>query len=232
MKILNFKNIFRKKKVDKDELLNDIFSLVIQVEDKHKKVENAYTELQNNISATIRNEKLLHSLVKVSNILMKNKNFDCKELQEAMDILIEYLLVDKIFISKMVDKTFLQKKFEWQSSGKPVINKNVQISIENSSNVFEVINKGLPYILNKSKSTKKELHFFKRYNIKSACLFPLFVSNKVWGVIGFISYTKMLEWTNDEINIKGLLSSLFSTYIQNRILLTKLNRIEENGYGK
>lgn len=224
MKISKFKNLFiKKEQVNTDALLDDIFSLVIQVEEKHHKIEKQYLDLQKNVSATIKNEKLLHALVQISSILI-SKEIMCPDLQDAFDILIPILGIDKVFISRIIDKTFAKKIYEWQITGTEMINQGVQIDSNNSPGLFDVINDGKPFIL--KNSLGKEKKYIDKYNIIDACMFPLFVSGKVWGMIGFVSYNEKADWNSENKNICGLLSSLFSTHIQNKTLIKKLNRIK------
>jgi len=228
MKISKLKNLFvKKEKLDTDALLNDIFSLVIQVEEKYNKVDNKYKKLQEYVDEKIKNEEILHALVQISNIL-RTKELECDDLQGAFDILINILSIDKVFVSKIINKTFAKKTFEWQLSDTEMMNENVQVDNSNSPELFEKINSGLPFIFSDKSITRE---FADKYGLKDVCCFPLFVSGEVWGMIGFISYKGKDEWASGEINICGLLSSLFSTYVQNKTLIAELNKLKDTTNG-
>ena len=229
MKISNFKNLFTKdKKVDQDALMNDIFSLVVQVEEKHKKVEAKYEQLQDSVSATIKNERILHALVQVSNILMKS-DVEPSNFQTAFDILFDVLDIDKIIIGKIDDDDIIKKRWEWVKSGEEMTDDGMVISSKSTPELFQTVSSGVPYIFNDIDESVYVQKFVEKFNIKGACIFPVFVDNEVWGAIGYLSYKRKIVWATDDINIKGLLSSLFSTYLQNRTLIAKLKKVTDNG---
>lgn len=189
------------------DLLNEVFALVVNVEQKHKKISKQYDLLKSTVSSTIRNEQILYNMYGIYNILMKDER-KMADLHSNMMMFLDILKIDKIFLMK-IEKNSIKKKYQWQD-GQKITNKYVNIEKTEAPELVDLIKKGDPFILDNIKYKNVE-KFIKKYGIKGCCIYPVKINNSIWGILGFISYSYYKQWSSDEINICGLLSSFFSS---------------------
>jgi|GEM_PF-3504864 len=95
------------------------------------------------------------------------------------------------------------------------------------SEIFKRLLKRKPFTIHFDGILENNLkEIFESDHIKSSLIIPIFTSGKLWGMIGFSSFSIRKEWKEDESIILQTIAKGIGTSIQRREMIAELNRLK------
>lgn len=186
-------------------------------------IQNITTQKNNEIELAQKNI-FLSSITSVVTELIHRTDW-YESLSNVFQITGNTIDVDRIYFfetDENTEKTIesCSQKMEWTKKGisSQINNPNLQnIPTQEFEHFFAPLLNGELFKANLSELPEGNLkENIKIQGVKSFLVFPLFVSNKFYGFVGFDDCTKERQWTNSEIAFLSNIAYNLSTTIQRR----------------
>lgn len=172
------------------------------------------------------NKRMLAGLSRISTLLISSFLGSFEErLQRSLAVLGEILHLDSVSIWRYDrddnDCFYSIMIYEWTQqieSRRGMIVHDRQFSPELLAEVRDFQMRNMPYIYNKNKmSSACDLEFMNRRGMFSICSMPFFIDGELWGFIDLGSCVSSLNYTDHQIDILKMNSSLLISSIQERL---------------
>jgi len=168
--------------------------------------------------------KNIELLSQISLISVNLDTFD-KKMNNILSLIGEYSNVSRtyIFINNK-DNTRTTNEYEWCNKGIiPVIRLYQNRELSEVPSLLKLLTtEGKIFSTNIEELPNDLSQIFIAENIKSLLIYPLYIDNKLVGLIGYDECTINRKWTKDEINILKTISGIISNLYKNYYALNKI----------
>lgn len=179
------------------------------------------TDKKNALEALRAKRKQLNSLSRATSLLVDAKDFRFT-LNECLRILAKGVEADRAYIyENEADETGKQRysiKYEWVNADiEPHLNQSEyqrRPYDEMPDSIFEKLKAHQPYSNITADAESQERNYFKKQNIQSLLLVPIFVQEKFWGFIGFDTCNSVRSWSEGEASMLQTFSAGISRAIE------------------
>lgn len=196
------------------------------------------TDLRETQRIMVKKGRFLKTQASFISSLME-KELDVHSMKESFALVGEALEVDRMFYFKAFsdsnEKMFLSLKIEWinENAASQIGNPDfLDIPVQEVEEFTGQLKKNQPVNKRFNKSGQSLLEEkLRSFGIKALLLFPIFVNESFFGIIGFEDFKEEREWENTEIDfLKGLVfntSSLLEKRKTEELLQEKQKELTE-----
>ena len=146
-------------------------------------------------------------------------------MHKALEMSGRFMNVDHSFISKYAEEeSELVCLNEWVSErGCSFMGAKEKWPITQDMQYYKDLNeKGYVVINDFSQETHPNYLTVKDYNLGAFLNIPVFISGKLWGILGFIFYNRTYEWNESDIQLGEMIAGVFSGAISRSIIYEEL----------
>lgn len=171
---------------------------------------------------------LLDSIAKICKTLATEDNWD-DVINESLRILGKTFNINRSYIAQNFEEDKILRF--------SMINEWATFESENTLDCvcYDNVPRWIEYFENKhivcglyEDFTEDEKEILKDYNIKSACMVPIFIKNKLWGFIGLEDNESFKIWSYEEESILQTIADIIGGFIfQRELFQVAKNRCEE-----
>ncbi len=188
------------------------------------------TQRKNNERDLYRQSEILNGTAMAMNFLLTIPDHD-SAIQQALEAIGSATSVDRVYIfenteDELTGESFFSQRFEWVAEG-------VLPQIDNQDLQNLPFSEGFPRWYKLLKAGKavsglvqnfpeKERHLLEAQDILSLIAVPIFVHNKLWGMVGFDDCTKGIHWSNNESSLLNALAASIGGRISRRNIENEL----------
>ena len=188
------------------------------------------TKRKRNEKDLLHQSRLLSGTAQALNYLLTVQDYD-EAIRKALEAIGVAAGVDRVYIfenneDKIADRYYFSQKYEWTAAGIiPQINKpefqNMPFA-ENFPSWYSSLLSGLTVFGLSKDFSETESRAFIDKDVKSFVAAPIFVNDKLWGIVGFDDCTIGIEWSTNEISTLKALAGSIGGSISRRIIEDEL----------
>jgi len=181
------------------------------------------------LSVTNKNE-LIKRLKQQELMSVISQNFMSEDdphklMYEALKMSGHFMNVDHSFISKYrEEEKILEVYSEWcGEKARPFIGMTDKWPLTDDMDYFkDLAGKGAAVINDFRQLTHPNFLTVRDYSVGAFLNMPLYISGKIWGILGFIHYNRPHEWDEGDILLGKIIASIFSRNINMNIISSEL----------
>ncbi|HEX5057091.1 MAG TPA: EAL domain-containing protein [Gammaproteobacteria bacterium] len=127
--------------------------------------------------------------------------------------------------------------FEWVNKGidsrlEQAEYKNMALSKMGLERIKDILSQGGIVIAKTDELPPGEQQFFKKNNVKSTAMVPIFVDGKWWGFLGFDACNQYHEWSSAEVDALRIAANIIATALERKQNETAMQAVLEGTVGK
>ena len=210
--------------------LNSIYDKINKFETDYKnqylelkKSENMYKRLFESKQAI---DRIFSVLIDVSAAISDGSIREC-HLEKTAIIMQRAFTITEIYYAEFLGNKFHKIRNYVCEELIDAYIPNIEVDINDIPDFVEYIKRGECYQVNNNEFSNEESIYYNKIGIKSTYGCPVKVDDKLYGVVGF-NKTEPTIWSNEEIAICKIFSSLISMYIKRKAMIEALTIVEED----
>jgi diguanylate cyclase (GGDEF)-like protein/PAS domain S-box-containing protein len=110
--------------------------------------------------------------------------------------------------------------------------RNISLSKIGLERIKDILSQGGTVIAKTDELPAGEQAFFKKNNVKSTAMVPIFVDGKWWGFLGFDACNQYREWSSAEVDALRIAANIIATALERKQNETAMQAVLEGTVGK
>jgi signal transduction histidine kinase/CheY-like chemotaxis protein/putative methionine-R-sulfoxide reductase with GAF domain len=194
------------------------------------------TKRKKNESALLHQSRLLNGTSKAMNYLLTLTDHN-EAISKALEAIGTASGVDRVnifgnFEDRIGNQPLYNKLFEWSAPDILPLNDSPDFQNIHFAATFprwyKLLASGKPFFGLCKDFPDDECRMFKNADVKSVLAAPIFVNDKLWGMVGFNDCTFGIEWSTNEISTIEALAGSIGGRISRRIIENELINARQN----
>ncbi len=136
-------------------------------------------------------------------------------INRSLQLVGEFMNVDRIRLGHHEGGASLPIQFQWRDKALQSENEACfPLDFSDGVPLYEqIVTKKFPYVVMNNVSANPEYQDMAKHGIKSFLMFPIYVANRVWGILSIVKTQQVYDWTGSDIHLGVLISNVLGGVI-------------------